>query len=392
MRAGITQKGKETMNVTFTQKGENNAYVLSFTNKESFQNMMTCILGMAERVIVEEHYNDFVELTSLLQGRYQPDDTTFVYTSEASDIIKKMMILSACGNSTMDEIMEYISELNSVFVEKSFRYGNSIVLLNNLLYYCEILNISNIYLNSNQDWPIFENTTLPKLNISFVNKENINLEDRNITCFNKNHIYFQSIIKPEIRIDKLKYEIKCNLPKVKISPKDLYIHIRSGDIFKYKSNQCLNYAQPPFCFYENILNHFDFGKIFIVAQDKLNPIIDLLVRRFPDIIIVNNSLKEDISILMNAFNVVSSISSFLTMIIIFNDNLKNLWEYDIYRLPEKYLHLHRDLYNYKINYSIYKMLPSNKYKTMMLPWRNTKEQRELMIHEKCGNFQFISSK
>lgn len=101
------------MNVTFTQKGENNAYVLSFTNKESFQNMMTCILGMAERVIVEEHYNDFVELTSLLQGRYQPDDTTFVYTSEASDIIKKMMILSACGNSTMDEIMEYISELNS---------------------------------------------------------------------------------------------------------------------------------------------------------------------------------------------------------------------------------------------------------------------------------------
>ena len=285
-----------------------------------------------------------------------------------------------------------ISELNSVFVEKSFRYGNSIVLLNNLLYYCEILNISNIYLNSNQDWPIFENTTLPKLNISFVNKENINLEDRNITCFNKNHIYFQSIIKPEIRIDKLKYEIKCNLPKVKISPKDLYIHIRSGDIFKYKSNQCLNYAQPPFCFYENILNHFDFGKIFIVAQDKLNPIIDLLVRRFPDIIIVNNSLKEDISILMNAFNVVSSISSFLTMIIIFNDNLQNLWEYDIYRLPEKYLHLHRDLYNYKINYSIYKMLPSNKYKTMMLPWRNTKEQRELMIHEKCGNFQFIPSK
>ena len=46
----------------------------------------------------------------------------------------------------------------------------------------------------------------------------------------------------------------------------------------------------------------------------------------------------------------------------------------------------------KLNYSIYKMLPSHKYKTMMLPWRNTKEQRELMIHEKCGNFQFIPSK
>ena len=38
------------------------------------------------------------------------------------------------------------------------------------------------------------------------------------------------------------------------------------------------------------------------------------------------------------------------------------------------------------------MIPSKKYKTMMFPWRNTKEQREYMIQEKCGNFKFIPTK
>ena len=35
-----------------------------------------------------------------------------------------------------------ISEIKSVYVDKSFRFGNSMSLLNNLLYYCEILNIN----------------------------------------------------------------------------------------------------------------------------------------------------------------------------------------------------------------------------------------------------------
>ena len=285
-----------------------------------------------------------------------------------------------------------LSEIKYVFVEKALRYGNSIVLLNNLFYYCEILNISNIYLNSNQDWPISENITSNMFNISFVNKKNINLNDRSITSFHKNYIYYQRIIKPEIRIDKFKFEIKRNLPKVIINKKDLFIHIRSGDIFKYKSNKSINYAQPPLCFYESILNKFKFRQIFIITQNNLNPITDLLVKKFQRIIVTNNSLKEDVSLLMNAYNVVGSISSFYTTIIIFNDNLIKIWEYDLYRLPEKYFHLHRDFYNYEIKYSLYKMIPSKKYKTMMFPWRNTKEQRDFMINEKCTSFKFIPSK
>ena len=285
-----------------------------------------------------------------------------------------------------------LSQIKGVFVEKSLRYGNSLVLLNNLLYYCDILNINNIYLNSKKNWPIFENITSYAINITLIPKKNIDFNERSITCFHKNNIYYQKVIKPKIRINSLKYEIKHNLPKIIVNQNDLFIHIRSGDVFKYKYNKNINYAQPPLCFYISVLNSFKFRKIYIISQDSLNPIIDLLIKNFPEIILANNSLQVDVSLIMNAYNIVGSISSFFTTIIIFNENLRQVWEYDLYRLPEKYLHLHRDIYNYQIKYSIYKMNPSKNYKSKMFPWRNTKEQRDFMINEKCTSFKFIPSK
>ena len=275
-----------------------------------------------------------------------------------------------------------LSQIKGVFVEKSLRYGNSLVLLNNLLY----------YLNSKKNWPIFENITSNTINITLIPKKDIDFNERSITCFHKNNIYYQKVIKPEVRINRLKYEIKHNLPKIIVNQNDLFIHIRSGDVFKYKYNKNINYAQPPLCFYISVLNTFKFRKIHIISQDRLNPIIDLLIKNFPEILLTNNSLQEDVSLIMNAYNIVGSISSFFTTIIIFNDNLRQVWEYDLYRLPEKYLHLHRDIYNYQIKYSIYKMNPSKNYKSKMFPWRNTKQQRDLMINEKCKNFRLILPK
>ena len=285
-----------------------------------------------------------------------------------------------------------LSEIKFVYIEKSFRFGNSIAMLNNLLFYCEILNITNIYLNIEKYWPISENVTSDNLNITLISNKSINFKDKNICIFDIKCIYFQRIIKPEIRINKLKNEIKKNLPKIFINPEDLFIHIRSGDIFKYKANNAMNYAQPPLCFYQSILNNFKFRNIYILAIDKSNPIIDILMRQYKQIILTNNPLNEDLSILSNAYNIVASISSFLTSIIIINDNLKILWEYDNYRLTEKYLHLHRDIYNYNFNYSIYKMYPSQKYKRFMFPWINSKQQIDLMINEKCNNFRLIEYK
>ena len=62
-----------------------------------------------------------------------------------------------------------------------------------------------------------------------------------------------------------KKEILKNLPKIKTNKNDLYIHIRGSDIFKNKNPYFApDYAQPPFCFYQKILNTFKFRKIIII--------------------------------------------------------------------------------------------------------------------------------
>ena len=273
-----------------------------------------------------------------------------------------------------------------VYLEKSFNFGNSLVLLNNLLYYCEILNIKNIYLNSDSKWPISQNISSKKINISLISTNNFKLNKTNIVIFDKKLVYFQQIFKTEIRLNILKDEIKHNLPKIKISENDLYIHIRGGDIFEYNAKNNINYAQPPLCFYIKVITNFKFRKIFILSMDNSNPVIKLLISQYPQILLTHNSLDIDVSILSNAINIVGSMSSFLTSLIIINDNLKNFWEYDNYSLSQKYLHLHHDIYQYDINYIIYKMKPSYRYLKDMFPWKNSKYQINLMINEKCNNF------
>ena len=64
---------------------------------------------------------------------------------------------------------------------------------------------------------------------------------------------------------------------------------------------------------------------------------------------MQNRLKEDISYLINAYNIVASISSFLNSIIQLNYNLKTLFEINIYKLSEKILYNHYDLFQFPHN-------------------------------------------
>ena len=196
-------------------------------------------------------------------------------------------------------------------------------------------------------------------------------------------LLYQIFIKPEIRLNLIKNEIKRNLPEVNIDPKALYIHIRSGNIFKFNIQS--SYAQPPLCFYQKILYNFNFSKIYIISIDKTNPVINKLLEEFPNIIFNKNNFKIDISYLVNGYNLVASVSSFFTESIKFNDNLKNCWEYDIYRKSEKFRHLHYEFYDFPIKYKIFLMKPSQNYKNEMFKMENTPKQILLMTEEKCIN-------
>ena len=181
----------------------------------------------------------------------------------------------------------------------------------------------------------------------------------------------------------IKNEIKRNLPQVKTDEDALYIHIRVN-----KLN--INYAQPPLCFYETIINNFNFKNIYLISGISNIPLIDKLLIEYPNIKFQNNSKEVDISYLANAYNLVGSVSSFFEVAVKMNDNLKNLFEYDISKNIVKILFLHYDFYYYPRKYNIYRMKASIDYRNKMFVFKMSPEQDQYMIDEKCPmNFEII---
>ena len=205
----------------------------------------------------------------------------------------------------------------------------------------------------------------------------------NSIFFDSDDIFYSFFyIKPHIRINLIRNEIINNLNKIIIDKEDLFIHIRSGDIFIYPHRP---YAQPPLCFYRKILINNNYKKVYLISQNNNNPVIQKLINEYPNIVYIQNSIKNDISYLINAYNIVASVSSFLISIIQLNYNLRFLWEYNIYKISDKILCLHYDLYEYPNKFIIFRMEPSSLYQNIMSKWKNNKNQRKLMLKEKCIN-------
>ena len=272
----------------------------------------------------------------------------------------------------------------------SFNFGNFIICLNNAIILCEFFHCKRIIIQSNKY--IFINNTI------FYRKYNLTIEPNNtfIHIYNSlkldiYYLFYQfnfSSLGNVNRFHIFRDEILSNLPKVKTYPNDLYIYIRGGDIFRVLNAQFSSYAQPPLCFYKNVLNKFKFREIRIISEDKLNPTL-ILLEKFYHIKHIKNNLKTDISFLANSYNIVLAKSSFIISIIKLNKNLKFVWEYDFYNLSARYYHLHYSVYTFPFKYTIYKMKASESYKELMLPFINSEKQRKLMIKEKCDNNFYI---
>ena len=307
----------------------------------------------------------------------------FNYNNESKiqSLLKEKLLkeISKLKNKTVTNIETFFLSSNSFF-------GNGLIALNNAIFYCEVVGCHNIILNENQTnrkWLIVNPIYIEKLNITIFQDKNVDCKNNNILCIYEIHwqIYYPIVIIPQLRTQFLKEEILNNLPYVNVKPDDLYIHIRGGDIFQ--PNPLPYYAQPPLCFYEKIIHLKCFNNIYIVSMDKLNIIVDALTKKHENIIYKKNCIEYDISLLSHAYNIVASVSSFALSSIKINDNLKNLWEYDIMRLGEKFLFLHHHISNINIKYNIYTMKPSDIYQSKMFLWKGTSEQIKLMLEDDC---------
>ena len=279
-----------------------------------------------------------------------------------------------------------MNKVETLFLDDMSNFGNCIVKINNIIFDCEIVGCHTIIINAPHSLiknPIY----IKKLNITIIPSSEINCTDEFTLC--KRNYFDPIFVKSQIRTQYLKEEIMRNIPKVNIDPNALYINLRGGDIFSSPSNT--HYSQPPLCFYEKIINNNKFSNIYIISNDRQNVVLDALINKYNNIIFRHDNYESDIASLVQASNVVASISSFFFAAIKFNDNLKNLWEYDILRLCEKFLWLHHHLYKLDIKYKIYTMKPSDIYLNQLFIWRASPNQLKLMIEAECPN-DFILTK
>ena len=313
-----------------------------------------------------------------------------------------------------------VSSIDEIHLRTEFRFGNELIVINKLIFYCELIGVKKIIINKDNN--LYINSTIydKEYNLTIeINNNNDDDGSNNASEYIDKNIYIDNYLpevenpeykqnpptfsnsncfptlfsiffnlKIENRFNVIKSEILKNLPKVKVDPNDLYIHIRGGDIFSKdatSSSYAPSYAQPPLCFYKQIIEKNNFRKIHIISEDNLNPIINKLLTKYKNITYQNNTLENDISYLVYAYNIIGSISSFITSIIKLNDNLVRFWEYDIYQMEHKLYHMHHSLYEYQRNYTIYRMEPSEQYKKEMYIWKRSGEQIKIMLNDTCPN-------
>ena len=304
------------------------------------------------------------------------------------NIIKKILLFKIFKN-----IRRNIKDINTLFIKGNSRFGNYFISINNAIIYCEFLGCKKIIIEKNKNIYINKAILYKKKNITIEPNQTFNSKENNSIIFNVYFFYFNNFrfLRNLNRFYIFKKQLLNNVPKVITHPDDLYIYIRSGDIFGQFKNVIQNYYQPPLCFYIKILFKYKFREVFIISEDKLNPVIPLLLSQYSNIKFMKNNLKLDISYLINSYNIVAAKSTFFSASIKLNGKLKFLWEYDFYSTKSKsYLNFHYSFYKFHIYYTIYKMYSSINYKKIMMPWINSPRQRKRMIEEKCmNNFDII---
>jgi hypothetical protein len=162
-----------------------------------------------------------------------------------------------------------------------------------------------------------------------------------------------------------------------ITEDTLVIHIRSGDIFEGWIHQ--NYVQPPLSYYKKIIEETKPSNILIVTQsDRKNPCIDSLLPLYPNTKIQCGTLQQDVSAILNARKLVIGFGTFGWMLSMISDRIHTL------HCPTICTDLLSSFYStppFEINRYIYKDY------IKIGDWKNTKEQRELMLihpEEKVG--------
>ena len=192
----------------------------------------------------------------------------------------------------------------------------------------------------------------------YQNKIKIQGERVDVSLFTK---YHDKVIETMKRIFRI-------TSQQSLKEDDLVIHIRSGDIFNNKRPH-RSYVPPPLWYYQKIIESYPFQRIYLIAEDRVNPCINALLERYQNIQWKRRTLEEDIQIIMNARHIVMSIGTFIPQLTSLSTNCHRMYR-PMYNPQEQSTNTNKDIPT--INLS--------KYHAQMYPWKNTQEQRKRMMN------------
>ena len=288
--------------------------------------------------------------------------------------------------------------IDTIIFNKKLNLGNALFAINNYIYYCEILGCKNLYL-SNDYWfikkPIYDkeldiNISPFNINNTFNKETTLYIEKK--TNFDESIKTFSNNIIP-IRTYILKDEILSNVKLIDTNDEDLIINIRSGeDVFSKQYYSPESYHQPPLCFYQTIIETFNFTNIYIISNGKENPVINELLKIYNNIKFMHGTEEEDVRMILSAKNLVLATSSFPIELVKLNDNVKNVFFYDFLKEEDKFLWHFKENNLRPLKYNLFVMYPTKEYVKIMNPWRKQDAQFNQMIKEKCNKkFRIIPS-
>ena len=281
-----------------------------------------------------------------------------------------------------------VKKINSLILKNDMRFGNSVIGLSKAIFSCEILLCKEILL-SNQFLFINNPIHYKKFNMTIkLNDGQRNCSDYDVICLSISFFFFYLYINENKtfimeRSNVFRNEMLNNIPNYESHENDLYIHIRSGDIF----NDIIpnkSYPQPPLCFYDSIINNFSFRKIYILSETDNNPVIKILLKKYANIQYLNGSFIEDVKYIINARNLVISCSTFSIGLSRLSKKLKMLIQYDFIPKEDNVYFLIDENKKYvKKNFINIIMELVNVYCSKFSSSSLMEEVKHLMISEKC---------
>ena len=164
----------------------------------------------------------------------------YVITKEKKELLKHLS----------KKLNKNITHIESLFLDSFNNFGNQLAIINKAIFYCEILQCKQIILNKDYFWYITNKIFHTyKNNLTMIiepaNKKDYQNNTNILFDYTENFFDYDKYIRPEYRMEVIKNEILMNLPQVNINSEDLYIYIRSGDVFE---KLITGYFQPPYAF------------------------------------------------------------------------------------------------------------------------------------------------